>query len=414
MTRHAHQLTDAKVRNAKGQAKAVKITDGGGMYLLVQPNGSRLWRYKFRLNGTEGVLSMGAYPDVSLATARDLHRAARATVAAGQNPVHARKAEREQAEASRLLARDGDFCTVVAAWRAATDPSLAPRSIAQREREIAKRLTPEFKGRSIDTITRAECSRLLKRVEAETPEVARNLRSYLWAIFEHAANTGLVTANPVPPVQIMKPRQATNHQAMSADDVPAFVRAVRASTAEPGTKWAMLLVLLTAVRKGEATGATWSEFDLDGGTWTVPADRMKARRPHWVPLSAQAVALLQEIRQGTPGSLLFPNRRDPRRPMAERSLNALIDRIAPGGDTVHGFRSAFSTMANAAGVNPDVVERCLAHAQRDQVRAAYNRHQYHDERRILMQQWADHIDPRTPRETCPKSPTHTAGSLSPS
>lgn len=388
----ARLLKDADVRNAKPGDKPYKRKDGGGLFLLVQPNGSKLWRYKFRLHGKEGLLAIGSYPDISLAKARELHRSARTMVAAGENPVHARRAEREQVAQELLRQQAGAFVTVLDGWRAITDPDLSPLSIRQREREIRKYLLPAFKGRTIQSVTRAELAALLKRVEARAPEVARNLRNYLSGIMEHAIGLGLVDANPVPPTRILRRRAQVSHAALDAERLPDFLRTVSQASINPETRIAMQLVILTACRKSEVCGARWDEFDLEAGEWTIPAERMKARREHWVPLSRQAVELLRDLRRLSSGTLLFPNRRDPDRPIAERTLNAVLQRNGYHGETIHGFRSVFSTHFNEAGANPDVIERCLAHAPRDKVRAVYNRHQYQAERRELLQRWADHLE----------------------
>jgi integrase len=389
----ARSLSDSTVRNAKPKPKPYKLTDGGGLFLMVQPTGAKLWRYKYRLSGKEGLYSLGAYPDVTLSAARDLHRAARAQVAAGVNPGQARQVERAKAVQAEKLAQAGAFPTVLQAWRDVTDPKLAAMSLRQRDREIKKHLVPAFRAKNIDAITRADIAALLKKVEARAPEVARNLRTYLFGIFEHACDLGMVDINPVPPRRVLRPRQSVSHAAMPVDRLPAFLSMLDGCQVNLETRTAMWLTILTACRKNEATGASWAEFDLDAAEWTIPAHRMKARREHWVPLPHQAVTILRQLREYSRMPLLFPNRRDPSRPMAERSLNALMERNGYHGDTVHGFRSVFSTHFNAKeGVNPDVVERCLAHAPADKVRAAYNRHQYKAERRAMLQEWADWLD----------------------
>ena len=384
-------LSDPKVRNAKPEAKPKKLTDGGGLYLLVQPNGAKLWRYKFRLGGKEQLHALGAYPEVSLADARRNHEAARALVAAGESPVKARQTERERATRDELVAKAGSFEAVMASWRKLTDPKLAPASIKQRGYETTRYLAPAFKGKSVQQIDRVAIASLLNGVESRAPEVARNLRNYLSAIFEHAIDIGLVTANPTPPPRALARRRQVSHAAMATDRLPEFLTSLDDCGANRETRIALELVILMVTRKSEVTGARWSEFDLDAAAWTVPAERMKARREHWVPLSPAAVDLLRELRTLSPGAFLFPHRNKPDAPMNERTLNAMMERNGFAGETVHGFRSVFSTHFNKAGANPDVIERCLAHAPADKVRAAYNRHDYQDERRELLGQWAAYI-----------------------
>jgi integrase len=389
----ARRLTDAKVRAARPADRPVKITDGGGLFLLVKPNGARLWRYKYRINGREGLLALGAYPDLSLAAARDAHRAARALVAAGRDPVQARQDDRAEATRQARLDEISTFEAVVASWRETTDHDLAENTIAQRTREIGRHVLPAFADRRIDTIRRRDIADLIKRIEARAPETARNVRNHLNGIAEHAIGLGLIDANPVPPPGILRRRKQTPHRALAEADLPAFLRAVDAAPAEIGTRSALLLVILTASRKSEITGASWSEIDLDAGEWLVPAARMKARRDHLIPLPRQAVEILRELQAfGGGAGLVFPNRRDPGRAMASRTLNEYLRRIGFAGVTVHGFRSVFSTRFNRLGRNPDAIEACLAHAPANAVRAAYNRHDYRAERRELLQEWADHLD----------------------
>ena len=396
-------LSDAQVRNAKPGEKPVKLTDGGGLYLLVQPNGGKHWRYKFTVNAKEGVFAIGTYPEIPLSTARDAHRDARALVAAGINPVQSRKDQREEAAREARLKDAGAFETVLASWRAVTDGPLAARSQAQRSREMRKHVGKAFAGRSIKTITRPEIVKLLRDIEEKTPEVARNVRSYLSAIFEHAIDTGLTVANPVPPVRTLRPREQVQFAAMEIEKLPLFLTAVRDSEITSLTVLtAMLMVMLTACRKTEVTAARWSEFDLDAKDWIIPPERMKARREHWVPLSDQAVALLRHLRSWSVGEYVFPHRYKPNTPMAANSINALMDRLKFTAETVHGFRSMFSTHFNALGENPDVIERCLAHAPANRVRAAYNRHQYKDERRVMLQTWADHLNALAPGALTPR------------
>lgn len=380
------KMSAAAVQKAKPGARDYRIADGGGLSLLIRPNGSRLWQFRYRFGGRQQIMGLGQFPEVGLASARELHRKARALVAEGTNPLAAKKQQAQQEET-------GEFSAVVADWRALTDPGLAPLTIRQREREIVKYLLPALRGRHVASITRVELVALLRRVEASAPEVARNLRTYLAAIFDHAADIGLIAANPVPPRRILARRTATNHRPLPMEQLRAFVDGMTGWRAEPSTKAALTLTMLTACRKNEATGALWTEFDLDAAIWTIPAERMKARRVHTVPLPRQAESLLRELRETAISEAVFPSRSKPGATMAERTLNALLERNGYAGVSVHGFRSLFSTWANERGENPDVVERCLAHVHGNAVRAAYNHAQYLTERRDLLQRWADLLLP---------------------
>lgn len=391
-------LTAVQINAAKPAAKAYKLSDSGGLYLLVQPTGAKLWRYKFRLGGVEGLDALGGYPEVSLAEARKAHGESRRLVAEGINPVLARR-ERKRALIQATLVREkGSFEAVAADWSAATAHGLRASTVRQRERELAKDLLPKLRARQIKDITRVEITNLLKTIEKRAPEVARNQRNHLWGIFEYAIDSGLVDANPIPSIRVLKKRAQENHPALTPDEIGAFLRDLDdRSRLNEQTRIAMLLVILTACRKNEIIGGRWEEIDLEAGEWEIPAERMKNKRSHWVPLSAQAIALLKQLRELGHGSStpLFPNRRDPKRPMANRTLNAVMERLGYSGKgTPHGMRASFSTHFNALVVNPDVVERCLAHTPAGQTRAVYNRNEYKSERRRVLQDWADWLDTR--------------------
>ena len=388
-------LTAVQIKSAKPAAKAYKLADSGGLFLLVTPGGQKYWRYKFRIGGVEGLDALGAFPEVSLAEARQAHAESRRCVAQGINPVHARK-DRKQALALAYLEREqGSFATVTAEWADATSHGLRPATQRQREREINNDLLPKFHARQIKTIKRVEITAQLKSVERRAPEVARNLRNYLWGIFEHAIESGLMDANPVPSIRLMKKRDQANHPALSLEQIGELLVQLddRSQMAEQ-TRIAMLLVMLTACRKSEIINGRWAEIDLDAGEWEIPAERMKAKRAHWVPLSPQAIELLRELRRTVPAGqeFLFPNRRDPKRPMANRSLNAVLERLGYAGiGTPHGMRAAFSTYFNSVRVDKDVIEICLAHSPMSKTRGAYNRHEYMAERRAVLEDWANKL-----------------------
>lgn len=199
-------LTTLRIKSAQPTDRGYKLTDSGGLFLLVQPNRSKLWRYKFRVNGVEGLQALGIFPEVSLSDARHAHAEARKLVAQGINPIHARRIDREKLARAELQRVQGSFAAVFAGWNAATAADLRPATIEQRSREVDKDLTPRFKNRPIGTLTRLEITVALKEVEARAPEVARSLRNYLWGIFEYAIDSGLIEDNPVPPVRVLRKR----------------------------------------------------------------------------------------------------------------------------------------------------------------------------------------------------------------
>jgi len=391
-------LNPAKVSAATTKDKPRKLADGGGLYLLVLPKGRdgkprRLWRYKYRIGGKEGLYAIGGLPEISLSDARQIHRAARWLVEREVHPsryVHEERA-RHDLEAARSKANT--FAAVTEAWLSRDAASLAPASMAQRRRVLKNDVLPTLAARPIGDIRKPDLAALLKKIEARAPEVARNVRHYLIGIFDYAEGAGLVTGSPVPSAKVLKPRNQKPHAALPAGEVGAFLRAVEASGANMQTRIAVRLLMLTAVRKSELLAAQWSEFDFDKAEWHIPAERMKMREAHWVPLSKQSVKLLEELRQHSHGDHLFPNQRDPRKPMSGNAINALLGRLGYLDQTKpHGIRALFSTYANGAGWNPDVIEKCLAHRHKDVIRAKYNRHEYRKEQRAVLQRWADQLD----------------------
>ena len=239
-------LTVIQVKSATARERAYKLADGGGLYLLIQPNGSKLWRYKFRIGGIEGKQSLGAFPEVSLAEARGLHGDARKLVAQGINPVQVKQALKVVQTKEQLQRAKGSFAVVVEDWSASTAAGLRPSTVRQRQREIDNDLMPKLKSRAMNSITRLELTALLKGVEKRAPEVARNLRNHLWSVFEYAIDTGLIENNPVPPLRVLKKRNQSNHPALSGQQIGTFLRTLDASKAiNEETRIAMLMVLLT-------------------------------------------------------------------------------------------------------------------------------------------------------------------------
>lgn len=348
-------LNSAKVSAAKTEDRPRKLSDGGGLYMLLLPPSKpgktrKLWRYKYRINGREGLYAIGPFPEIGLADARKIHLAARWLVERGIHPAHYAQEERRRLDAEERRQKTDTFAAVCEKWFERDAGKLAPASMAQRRRELNNDVLPGLGGRQIATIRKGELTDLLQKIEKRAPEVARNVRFYLAGIFDYAVEAGLVPGSPIPGRRVLRPRNQTPHPAMPLAEVGKFLRALDGSDCNRQTAIAVRLLILTAVRKSELLNAKWGEFDLDSPEWNIPAGRMKMRDAHWVPLSPQAVELLRELRALSRGLLLFPNTRDPRKPMAGRSLNALLGRLGYlKHGKPHGFRAMFSTYFNEAG-----------------------------------------------------------------
>ncbi|GAB4527046.1 MAG: integrase arm-type DNA-binding domain-containing protein [Amphiplicatus sp.] len=388
-------LTDVKCRTAKPRAKRYKLADGGGLYLEVLPSGNRSWRFRYRLAGRQKVLVIGLYPAVSLAAARRARDEAKRQLMEGVDPAEQKRLER-LAEAVR---------------RATTFKAVASELIAKRAREGAAEATltklrwllldlaAPLADRPVAEITTPELLAVLRKVEARGRlESARRLRSACGRVFRHAVATGRAERDPAADLKDALAAPVATHRAAITrpDEIGALVRAISGYEGAPEIRLAMKFALLTAARPGEARRAEWGELDIEGATWTIPAQKMKMRRPHRVPLSAQALAVIEELRPLTGGGrYLFPSVRTRLRPISEGSMNAALRRMGYSKETVcaHGFRSMFSTWANESGLwDADVIEAALAHQDANAVRRAYNRAERWDERERLMQWWADELD----------------------
>lgn len=386
------KLSDAACKTAKPRERSYTLIDGGGLHLLVKINGTRLWQYRAKVLGKPILVSLGQYPDVGLSEARRKHQDARKLVALGIHPTEDRRHREAELKIAERRRQVGSFRSVCAAWRARTDKSLRPASIAQREREINKHLMPKLGDRQMADVTRFDLAELLRDISARTPEVAHNLRSYLSAIWEQAADHGIVAANIVP-LKLTGRGPKISHAALKIVRLGDFLRALDADPADLKGKIAIRLIILNAARKSEVIEGQWAEVDFNAAEWRIPPERMKSGREHVVPLSHQSIALLQELRALSDGNVMFPNRRNPERPMAGRSINNVMDRMGFTEEAKpHGFRSLFSTYWHEALVPNDVIELCLAHSIGSKVSRVYNRALLLDERRKLLQRWADLID----------------------
>jgi integrase len=389
---YSTKLKDAACKNAKPRERDYTLVDGGGLHLLVKKNGSRLWQYRATVLGKPILVSLGGYPDVPLAEARRKHQEARKLVAQGIHPTEHRKRQEAEQKAAEMQRQAGSFRAACAAWRARTDSALRPASIAQREREITKHLMPKLGDRLMADVTRFDLAELLRAVSERTPEVAHNLRTYLSAIWEQAADHGIVPANIVP-LKLTGRGPKENHAALKIDRLGEFLRTLDADPADQLGKIAIRLIVLNAARKSEVINGRWTEISFEAAEWRIPKERTKSAKEHVVPLSHQAIALLRELRALSSGDVMFPNRRDPKRPMAGESINNIMRRMGFIEEAKpHGFRALFSTYWHEAQEPHDVIELCLAHSVGSTVSRAYNRAQLLDERRDLLQRWADLVD----------------------
>lgn len=387
------KLTDAKLRTLTTPGKHF---DGGGLYLEVTPAGGRYWRLKYRHGGKEKRLALGVYPEVTLAEARKGRERAREELAAGNDPGELRKAAKVKAthEAVNTLQAVAEAWMQHQAQR--WDPVTAERIRASLTADVFTVLG----SRPLASIRPGEVMAVVKKIEARgAGDQAGRVLQRVKAVYRWAVTHERIESNPMldlVPSEILKPRQVNHRAALSDRDLPEFLGKLDAYEGDPHTVNALRLLMLTATRPGEVRGARWAEFDLEAALWVIPAERMKMRTEHRVPLSRQALEVLRTM-QGLSGArdLVFPSPFYPSKPLSENTFNSALSRMGfKNVATAHGFRALFSTVANETGWNPDVIERQLAHKERNEVRAAYHRSTYLQDRERLLQWWADYLDGR--------------------
>jgi integrase len=391
-------LTDTAIRNSKPATQPYKLWDGGGLHLLINPNGSRLWRLKYRIAGREKLLSIGRYPTVSLKAARESREQAKGLLAGGGDPSEAKKSDRRAAETSASNT-----------FRAIADEYVAKiRREGRAEATITKAewllgfANEKLGFRPIRDITAPEVLGVLRSVERNgRHESAQRLRSVIGRVFRYAVATARAENDPTFALRGALTRPTVTSRAAITDKKAfgALLRAIDTYPGQPTTRAALKLMALLFPRPGELRFAHWAEFDLDQGVWTIPAARTKMRRAHRVPLPSQAVEILSDLHAITgAGALVLPSLQSPNRPMSENTLNAALRRLGYGKDeaTAHGFRATFSTIANESGRwHPDAIERALAHIEASSVRKAYARGEHWDERVRMGIWWASLLDELT-------------------
>lgn len=378
----------AEIRKAKTADKEKKIGDGKGLYLLLKPSGAVLWRFKYFFESRENMLGLGSYPDVSLKEAREKRDASRKMVGRGIDPSAVRKAQKiAQADSVKALAEE---------WL--PKQPLEPSTIRRHRRRLEKFIFPYLGNRPISAVTAPDLLSALRRIEsAGKLDTAKRTRELCSSIWRYAIATGRAERDITADLRgALTPATPKHHAAITdPKKVGELMRAIYGYSGQPSTQAAMKFAPLTFIRPGELRKAEWSEFDLEAALWRIPKEKMKMRDAHIVPLATQAVAIMLELEPHTgTGRYVFPSLRSGGRPMSENTINAGLRRLGYSGDEQvgHGFRTIASTMLNELGWHPDLIELQLAHKERNKSRASYNKAQRLDERRKMMQAWADHLD----------------------
>ncbi len=376
-------LSETEVRKATTRDKAYKLADSGGLYLHVSPVGGKSWRFDFRAGGRRQTLTLGRYPEFTLKEARDCHFKARQRLAHGGNPAVEKRREKQVAK------RDSahTFQQLAEAWFRVAAVGKSESWRAVNRAWLKNDVYPHIGERSIKEVDPADILDVIQRVEARGAKLsAERVRSVRSQVFRHGIRILRADRDPAHAVRgAVKVPKAAHHPTLAIKELPAFLRAVDGYSGAVQTKLGMRLLLLTFTRKGELTAAKWDEVDLDSGLWQIPAENMKAGEAHTVPFSRQAVALFRELQKHARGSVyVFPNRSDIKRPAGPSRFNDMIVALGyTGRFSPHGARSLASTALNEIGYRSDVIERQLAHAERNKVRDAYNRAEYLEERRSL-------------------------------
>jgi integrase len=389
----ALECTQAKPRNTDGaqsKPKPYKLFDGGGLFLLVNPNGSKLWRLKYRFGGREKLLALGPFNLVSLKEARDKRDAAKKLLLDGIDPAAHRQLTKSAAAVT--------FKQVGEEWLTKKHFSLA--TLAKARWLFDTWLYPDLGSRPVNAVTPAELLAIVRRAEADgSHETAHRLRSRASQVFRYAIAAGCGGCQRDPAADLrgaLAPTVVRNHAAITEPRaVGALLRAIDGYDGQPSVMYALRVAPHLFVRPGELRAAEWSEFDEKAKLWRIPAARTKLRAEHLVPLSKQVLAMLKKLREHTGRQrFLFPATGNSDRCMSENTLGSALRRLGYSGDqmTAHGFRAMASTLLNEQGIAPDLIELQLAHKERNKVRAAYNRAERLKERAKLMQEWSNHLD----------------------
>lgn len=388
-------LSDIKIRNLKSGEKAYKVSDFEGLFILIKVSGAKSWRFKYRIDGKERLLVIGDYPAVSLAKARQSRDIAKAQLADGVDPSEAKQEDKR----IRLEAKGQTFEKIGNAFLAKQRvEGKSPATLSKTEYHLSL-ASRDFGRKPITEITAPMILKTLRKVEAKgNYETAHRLRARIGSIFRYAVASGIAETDPTYALRDALIRPTRVHRAAITDPkaLGQLMKEIDGFEGQAATRIALKLLAILAQRPGELRHAKWSEIDFDAKVWAIPAEKMKMRRDHNVPLPKQALKLLDELRAfNTHGEYLFPSLRTWTRPMSENTLNAALRRMGFTGEemTAHGFRASFSTLANESGLwNPDAIERALAHVEKNEVRRAYARGEHWEERVRLADWWAGYLD----------------------
>ena len=406
---HNCKLTDAAIRKAAPKAKQYKLSDGAGLVLVVTPNGGKWWRFRYRFpaGGPQKDLSLGTYPQVPLIGrmdrgvngtwidgARDLRDRMRRQLAEGIDPGEKRKADERERAAERANTFEGLWNEWLQHKK--TGGHWGEASQSKATFYFRRDLLPKYRNRSLKSLQRTELAELIKEIDARAPEAADKIRGWLNSMFDYAIALGRMTENPADKLIAItvKKKRSTPYAHLPFGQLSGLLFAIDGYGGSALVKIAARLLVVTGLRPGEVRRGLWAEVDFKRNVWVIPAQRMKMRREHTVPLPRQAVSLLKEL-QVISGKrdLMFPSRDDSNVPMSDNSLSSMFRRLGYNGkQTGHGFRHLISTELNERGYDADDVERQLAHGDEDKVRGTYNHSQLIERRRTMMQEWTDCID----------------------
>lgn len=386
------KLNARQVDAAKPKEKAYKLADGAGLYLEVVPSGSRYWRMKYRFNGKEKRMAFGVYPAVSLAQARALRDEAKKKLAEGIDPSFAKKEEK--------LVRDvrlhNTFQAVALEWHGTKVSRWSEGYASDIIEAFNKDIFPYIGQQPVNEIKPLVLLNVLRRMESRgATEKAKKVRQRCSEVFRYAIVTGRAEYNPAADLtSAMSGHESKHYPFLTVEELPDFFKALSGYTGSPLIVLAARLLILTGVRTGELRGAFWSEFDLEKAVWEIPAERMKMKRPHLVPLSTQALEIVQQLKvMSGQYPLVFPGRNDPCKTMSEASINQVFKRIGYTGKvTGHGFRHTMSTILHEEGFNTAWIETQLAHVDKNAIRGTYNHALYLEGRKEMMQWYGDYVD----------------------